>query len=219
MTVFHWLRRRLVEAPGSLGERSRQRRWQVLLTHFPNLADMTVIDLGGRVEAWRSAPVLPRHVVVLNLLEGGENPPEWSTFVQGDACNPPAEICEQRFDLVFSNSLLEHVGGHARRRQFAETVHGLSARHWVQTPYRYFPVEPHWLFPGFQFLPLLLRAKLSRVWPLQHTRAATSTAALENALDVELVGKTEMGYLFPRSHLVAEKAGPFTKSLVAVKTG
>ena len=23
----------------------------------------------------------------------------------------------------------------------------------VQIPYRYFPIEPHWLFPGLQFLP------------------------------------------------------------------
>ena len=29
----------------------------------------------------------------------------------------------------------------------------------VQTPYRYFPVEPHWLFPGLQFLPMGLRAR------------------------------------------------------------
>lgn len=219
MTVFHWLRRRLVDAPGSLGARSRERRWQVLLTHFPDLADMTVIDLGGRADAWRNAPVRPRHVTLLNLWEGGEDTPEWGTFVFGDACNPPVEIHERPFDLVFSNSLLEHLGGHARRREFAEIVHKLADRHWVQTPYRYFPVEPHWLFPGFQFLPLNMRAKLSRVWPLQHTRATTATTALENALDVELVGKTEMRYLFPRSDLVAEKAGPFTKSLVAVKTG
>ena len=38
----------------------------------------------------------------------------------------------------------------------------LAQLHWVQTPYRYFPVEPHFLFPGFQFLPLTVRAVLMR---------------------------------------------------------
>ncbi len=37
---------------------------------------------------------------------------------------------------------------------------------WVQTPYRYFPIEPHWIFPGFQFLPLSARTEISRRWPL-----------------------------------------------------
>lgn len=53
------------------------------------------------------------------------------------------------------NSPLEHVGGgHERRLRFAESVHALADRHRVQTPYRYFPIKPHWLAPGMQFLPV-----------------------------------------------------------------
>lgn len=63
------------------------------------------------------------------------------------------------FDLVYSNSVIEHVGGHARSCDFAGMVKTLARRHWgVQTPYRYFSIEPHWLFPGLQFLPQSARA-------------------------------------------------------------
>ncbi|HEX4060865.1 MAG TPA: UDP-N-acetylmuramoyl-tripeptide--D-alanyl-D-alanine ligase [Streptosporangiaceae bacterium] len=58
----------------------------------------------------------------------------------------------RHYDLVFSNSLIEHVGGHERRERFADTVHQLSGAYWVQTPYRYFPVEPHW-HPARSFCP------------------------------------------------------------------
>ena len=52
--------------------------------------------------------------------------------VQGDACAGGFG----KFDLVFSNSVLEHLGGHGRRRQFADVVHESAPEWWVQTPYR-----------------------------------------------------------------------------------
>jgi hypothetical protein len=95
------------------------------------------------------------------------------TPVVADACNPvlPAPLSAERFDLVYSNSVLEHVGDHYRRQQFTETVHRHGTHHWVQTPYRYFPVEPHWLFPGLQWLPVRARIAVSQHWPLGHVPA------------------------------------------------
>jgi hypothetical protein len=119
-------------------------------------------------------------------------------------------------DLVFSNSLIEHLGGPARRAQFADVVYGLAPRHWIQTPYRYFPIEPHWLFPGFQFLPLNARGWLTRRWPLTHTTSKDPDEAIETALSVDLLSVTEMRHLFPESSIVHERLGPMTKSIVAV---
>lgn len=62
--------------------------------------------------------------------------------------------------------VLEHVGGHEQRSDFARWVRELGTHYWVQTPNRYFPVEPHWLFPGFQFPPDRTRAHVMRRWPL-----------------------------------------------------
>src|SRR5262245_1233581 len=100
---------------------------------FP-LADMTVVDLGGTPSWWERAPVRPQHVTIVNLTAPEPAPP-WITQYQADACT-----FEGAFDLVLSNSVLEHVGGHAQRCRFAETVQALAPKHWIQTPYRYFPI-------------------------------------------------------------------------------
>jgi hypothetical protein len=207
----------IVDSPMSLGGNARRRRWELFTELFPDFCEMQVLDLGGTIEAWRRAPVRPRRVVVLNLeVEDDQEPPDWASHVQGDACAPPEAVSGAQYDLVFSNAVLEHVGGHSARQRFAETVYRLADRHWIQTPYRYFPIEPHWLFPGFQFLPVSTRALLARRWPLVHTPPTDEHDALNAALWVELISQTEMAYYFPDSRILRERFVGLTKSLIAV---
>ena len=205
-------------SPYSIGGRARTKRWEELRRRFPDISSMRVIDLGGDARAWEIAPVRPQHVVLLNLGNWTEHDrPEWMSFVEGDACNPPREVTEQRFDLVYSNSLIEHLGGPAQRRRFADVVHALAPHHWVQTPYRYFPIEPHWVFPGFQFLPLPARVSLARNWPLSFTRGSGKEDATASTLSIELLTVTEMRHLFPDSEIYREPMAGMTKSLVAIR--
>jgi hypothetical protein len=151
---------------------------------------------------------------------GGSGAREWVTALRGDACDAREALAlagrETSFDLVFSNSLIEHVGGHARRVRLAEQIRGLAPRHWVQTPYRYFPLEPHWLFPGAQFLPARARVSIARSWPLVHTRPDNQADARESVLWTELLGMTEMRTYFPDSRITWEQALGLPKSLIAV---
>ncbi|MFB4316850.1 class I SAM-dependent methyltransferase [Actinomadura sp. 21ATH] len=206
-----------MDAPGSLGARYRARRWDWLCAAFPELDRMSVIDLGGTAESWHRAPVRPARVHIVNLEKPPADPPPWLRADHADACELPAEILGGRYDLVISNSVLEHLGGHARRRMFAAAVHRLADRHWVQTPYRYFPVEPHWVCPGMQFLPPPARAAVARHWPLVHTPPADRAEALRAVLEVELLSRTEMREYFPHSRILGEKVAGLTKSLIAVK--
>lgn len=213
------LRRALVEGPRSAGERSRQGRWSMLAAAFPDLASYAVLDLGGTVTNWLRAPVAPASVTIVNLVEEpSELPaPGWISVCIGDACEPAALPSRESYDLVYSNSLLEHVGGHARRQQLADVVHRSAPRHWVQTPYRYFPVEPHWLFPGMQFLPLPLRARIAARWPLAHTRAESVESAVASVQWTDLIGQTEMRHYFPDSTLLRDRFWLIPKSLIAVR--
>ncbi|MEU4371865.1 class I SAM-dependent methyltransferase [Pseudonocardia alni] len=219
------LRSLVVEGPSSLGGRARARRWELFRDALGDVSDLSVLDLGGTPSTWQRAPVRPRSVTVLNLFPGelnlrdNERPDlEGIEVVHGDACQPPSEIANRRFDLVFSNSLIEHVGGPYRRRQLAEVIRSAADRYWVQTPYRYFPVEPHWIFPGFQFLPLAARARLSQTWPLVHSRATSRADGIDASLDVELISLTEMRHLFPGGAVKIERFGGIPKSLIAVRT-
>jgi hypothetical protein len=216
-SAVHNLRQRFVDSPTSLGAQSRARRWEQFTSTFPQLSNMSVIDLGGRLETWRRSPVQPGHVHVLNLEKADGEIPAWAEFDHADACDLPDAIRRRRYDVVFSNSVIEHVGGHAQRVRFAETARSLADRHWVQTPYRYFPIEPHWLFPGFQFLPLNAKAVVAQRWPLVHTQPPDRATALRAALHVELLSRTEMQALFPASEIISEKVAGLAKSLVALK--
>jgi hypothetical protein len=153
---------------------ARRRRYATLAARFPGLANMKVLDLGGEYQEWADAPVRPRELVTLNVGWHAEMAADqarragvtWARSVAGDACDPPAELFEEHFDLVFSNSVIEHVGGHARRIGFANAVHAVADHHWIQTPNRWFPLEPHYLCPGLQWLPTGPRAGVARRWPV-----------------------------------------------------
>jgi len=181
---------------------------------------MSVIDLGGTVETWLRAPIRPRRVTVVNLNEAGRSADAGLVPVIGDACVArevlSAAGIELKFDLVFSNSLIEHVGGHAMRSRLAEEIHMLAPRHWIQTPYRYFPIEPHWLFPLMQFLPLRARLPIAQRWPLAHTVTANRSEALGELMWTDLVGITQMKFYFPQSEILRERIMGMTKSTVAV---
>ncbi len=199
--------------PGSVSGKRRLRRWDLVKKTFPDLSDMSVLDLGGTGESWKTAGLRPRRLVLLNPYEAGAA--DGAEVVVGDACDPPESIRRQHFDLVFSNSVIEHVGGHAKRLAFADTARSLADRLWVQTPYRYFPVEPHFVAPGLQFLPLALRARALMAWPI--SEVGSIEEAIARLQNVELLSRTEMAAYFPDCSLVVERFGGVPKSLIAVR--
>jgi hypothetical protein len=218
MGGLHDVRNKLVDDQGSVGESRRFRRWEWFAETFPGIDSMSVIDLGGTVEAWRRASVRPASVHIVNLEPASTDLPAWIHVDLADACDLPPQIADGSYDLVFSNSVIEHVGGYSQRQRFADAVHKLADRHWVQTPYRYFPIEPHWLFPGFQFLPLSARARISRRWPLVHSPASSREEGIHQAIRIELLSRTEMSFYFPRSRIESERMLGLAKSLIAIKT-
>lgn len=197
---------------GAVSQRLRAKRWRQLAARFPDLSTKSVLDLGGTERSWDLAPVRPAHLLIVNA-----NAEDQENVVLGDAC--ASDLLEgQRFDLVYSNSVIEHVGGHWRRGQFAKNVYRLGVHHWVQTPYRFFPVEPHWLCPGMQFLPIAARKHLSQHWPVGNfsvARGEPEETHVEWALQIELLSRTSLRHYFSESELLEEKVCGLTKSLIA----
>ncbi|MER8045453.1 class I SAM-dependent methyltransferase [Streptomyces sp. NPDC094032] len=218
MSGLRALRNRFVDAPDSLGERFRAARWERFRNCFPGIADMRVVDLGGTASNWTRSPLRPKQVHLVNLEAHPAELPDWITAENADVTDPEVPGRLGEFDLVVSNSTIEHVGGPSQRRRFVAAIEQLAPLHWVQTPYRYFPVEPHFLAPGFQFLPLAAQAKLVRHWPLTHSRPATPEEGMDAVINIELLTRAEMSYLFPRSVILSERVAGLTKSLTAVRT-
>jgi hypothetical protein len=211
------IRRLFVASDASLAERMRLRRWELIRTHLPQIFEMKVLDLGGTVVWWLRAPVRPSHVTIVNLVGSEEEDPLWATSITGDACHADRLVAGQRFDLVFSNSLIEHVGGHKARSELSNVIRSLAPRYLVQTPYRYFPIEPHWIFPGMQFLPMPARGGIALRWPLGHTSGWSRSQALSEVMFTELIGATEMQMYFPDGQLYWERVLGLRKSMIVIR--
>jgi hypothetical protein len=83
----------------------------------------------------------------------------------------------------------------------------------------YFPLEPHFLFPGFQFLPAWLRVRVGQLWPyswLKHYGAAAAEIEQE-ARTIRLPSSAELRRFFPDAQLRAERVYGWTKSLIAYR--
>lgn len=218
MPVTDAITRKFVGAytEGSVSASARQRRWEMFAATFRNLSDMHVLDVGGVARSWQMSGLRPAHVTLLNVGETPDAPESWMTGVEGDACRDDLDL--GTFDVVFSNSVIEHVGGHRPRQQFADLVRSSAPRYWVQTPNKWFPIEPHYLAPGFQFLPPPARARAIAAWPVGNFGAARDVEELFGKVqDIELIGRREMASYFPDAAIISERFGPFAKSLIAVK--
>ena len=77
----------------------------------------------------------------------------------GDARQMPM-FQDNEFDMCFSNSVIEHVGSAADQMSMAREVRRVAKGYFIQTPNAYFPLEPHFLIPGWQFASVALRARL-----------------------------------------------------------
>jgi hypothetical protein len=87
-----------------------------------------------------------------------------------------------------------------------------------RSPNKYFPLEPHFLFPFFQFLPVGVRVRLLQSFNLGWIQKTPEPAkAREIVESIRLLNRDEFLGLFPDSNLYEEKVFGITKSFVAYK--
>ena len=148
----------------SLSRRFRRRRMQRFVRECRVAADTRVLDIGGTPENWALVPVMPR-LVLLNMPRARADLEGAAQWVAGDGCSLPFR--DGAFDVVFSNSVIEHVGDAFRQERFAREVARVGRAYWVQTPNRWFPVEQHLLTPLVHWLPKAWQGAIVRrgtVW-------------------------------------------------------
>lgn len=208
--------------PDRLSARFRERRMRRFLEICQPTPDTLVLDVGGNPRIWTLIPEAQRpRVVYLNLpraFEPGDDPLH---TVFADGLHLP--FADQSFDLVFSNSVVEHVGSEANQRRFAEEVRRVGRRYWVQTPNRGFPVEQHLLTPFLHWLPPTLRRAVARrftVWELIAKPTPESRRFyVEHFLDdIRLLDRSQVQSLFPDARVLRESMlGLLTKSWIAYR--
>jgi SAM-dependent methyltransferase len=178
-----------------------------------------ILDIGGTPYNWELCPVRPR-LTILNTPRATEPVPEGVDWVAADGCKLP--FGDAAFDIVFSNSVIEHLGTTERQREFASEVMRVGRRFCVQTPNRWFPVETHLLTPLVHYLPKRLQAPLVRRWTvwqaLTGIRGERREFYIEHYLaDVLLLDAGALMALFPGAEIRRERFLGATKSLLAVR--
>jgi hypothetical protein len=94
----------------------------------------------------------------------------------------------------------------------------VAPRIYLQTPNRYFPIEPHFLFPFFQFFPLRARVWLLMRFKLGwYPRQGNLKDAVKVAKSVRLLTYNELRILFPMARIYRERFLGITKSFVVVE--
>lgn len=178
-----------------------------------------ILDVGGAPETWDLLPVRPR-VTLLNMPRTKDEMARADAWVAADGRALP--FPDRAFDIVFSNSVIEHVGDAASQRRFAAEVARVGRGFWVQTPNRRFPVEQHLLTPFVHWLPRAWQRRIVErftVWAwLTHPAPDRRAFYLEHYLtDVRLLDAAQLAAMFPSAVIVRERFLGWTKSLVAMR--
>lgn len=209
----------------SIGYRLRRRRSgplrQMIEETFLRKGSVSVVDVGGTEQYWRILPAgyLVSRNVKITLVNVGRVPIERADIFQSlcaDGCSLP--FTNGSFDVAHSNSVIEHVGSWLRMKAFAQEVARIAASYFVQTPYFWFPVEPHCMTPFFHWMPPPVRVWLVMHASLGHWQRARTVE--DAVLAVERINLLDMGMcqaLFPDSEIITERVLMIPKSVVAVR--
>jgi hypothetical protein len=211
--------------------RSRRKRGRVFWSYLTPREEDKILDLGSEDGA-HIAALIPfrRHVFIADineaLLQRGAERYGFTPLVLDESGRIP--VSDKYFDIVFCSSVIEHVtvdkgdvariksgvefrkAALARQRRFAEEIRRIAHRYWVQTPYKYFPIESHtWLPAIIVVLPRRLQITviqtMNRWWPKKARP------------DWNLLTISEMRELFPDAQIVIERSLWLPKSIMAVK--
>jgi len=194
----------------------RKRRMARFAREFAISAETTILDVGGAPDTWHLLGVRPR-VTLLNTPRTREEMSAAPAWVAGDGRALPFR--DGAFDIVFSNSVIEHVGDAESQRRFAREAMRVGRAYWVQTPNRWFPVEQHLLTPFVHWLPRAVQRRVVPRFSVWRFVVNPSPDRREFYLrhyldDVRLLDAADLAVLFPGARLIRERFLGWTKSLI-----
>ncbi|MDN3203831.1 class I SAM-dependent methyltransferase [Algoriphagus sediminis] len=208
------------DQPNSLGAKFRAKRLEDFEALFFKIFDkdqkIRILDVGGTDYFWKGSSIidLPNvSITLLNLhLEESSHPSVKA--ITGDATDM-SNFENEQFDLVFSNSVIEHLYSFDSQKKMADEVMRVGKRYFIQSPNRSFPIEAHYALPFAQKMPkswvyfLLTKTRFSR---LQRWEEKDARQYLD---EIRLLSQDEMKTLFPGSELYFEKVFGLVKSFAA----
>lgn len=172
-------------------------------------------NVWGREFDWQKIEVVCANLDPTHAEDGKEN--SSITMIQGNACDLNT-IRDKEFDIVFSNSVIEHVGLWRNMQSMAREVQRIAPRYLIQTPNYWFPIEPHARTPFLHWLPeplgyRVVMARKCGFW----TKAKTVSQAMLTLQSAKMLDFNQLKELFPNALIKREKFFGLTKALMAIR--
>jgi len=181
-----------------------------------------IIDIGGHPSIWQLAEKekLPMpQITIVNLFKPGPEdklPGYINDWVVADGRHLP--FGDFSFDIVFCNSVIEHLNDLGSQRLLADEIRRVAPAYFIETPNKYFFIEPHLIAPFIHWLPRGAQKALIRNFTLWGLITRPSRAAVERFLDdIRLLTEKEIKGLFPDGNILLERFMFFPKDIISYR--
>lgn len=205
----------------SLANKFRKKRLKYFYELIQGIPQpVKILDIGGTENFWEQMGIAGNddfEITILNTAEPAIAAKDNLKFLKGNAVDIGI-FADKSFDVVFSNSVIEHIPCREDRWKMAKEITRVGKKYFVQTPNYYFPFEPHFLFPFFQFLPVCIKMLLLKNFDMGwFKKCADDNEALELLKNNQLLKLTELKKYFPLCKIIKEKFLFLNKSFIIVK--
>jgi ubiquinone/menaquinone biosynthesis C-methylase UbiE len=196
----------------------RPKRKKTFITAFPEVSSgSTVLDVGGTASWWQNDFPKKIDITIINIDDRQRETvvSKGFKFFQADGRDLP--FSDKEFDLTFSNSVIEHVGGIIDQEKFASEAVRCGKNLYLQTPNKWFPIEPHLMAPFVHWLPQRFSRHLIRYFSIWGIVTKPSQKRIDEFLSsIRLLSKKELRKMFPTAELTEEKFMGLTKSFILI---
>ncbi len=204
-----------------LMRRFRGQRFAIFKQYLSPQRTDQLLDVGGYPGFWTQHEPTVGSIDTLNVhevpWEQGSHPNYQIRTLLGDGRALTAP--DQSYQILFSNSVIEHVGTWEDQQAFAREARRVGKDLWVQTPAYECPIEPHYVGLYIHHLPKKWQMALVRwvtLWGWVHRPTREQVAYEVNS--IRLLTRREMDLLFPDCEILTERLlGLIPKSYIAIR--
>jgi len=169
-------------------------------------SDDIMLDVGGYPATCTGRTQVAQRIDCLNLDSVARQNSAGYNFstVIGDGCSLPYP--DGTYEILFSNSVIEHVGDWDKQCAFAREVRRVGKKLWIQTPAYECPLEPHFLAPFVHWLPVSVRRRILRHFTFWGWTAKPSQQTIDEVIQfTQLLTKKQFRQLFPDCQIITER--------------
>ncbi len=193
----------------NLSSRFRKKRFKIFQTYLAKVkfTSPKILDVGGTEDYWNKINLIfgtNFQPIINNISKDELNQGNFNGIV-GDG-KSLSFIKDNTFDLAYSNSVIEHLTGFEDQYEMAYNIKRVAKYYFIQTPAFIFPLEPHFLFPFFHWLPKKVRIWFILNFNLGWYQKCQSFIEAKKLVDsIRILKKKELKLLFKDAHIITER--------------